>query len=460
MQIHLVWINLLPLTIENKLWDQRKKKNEQILILMILFCSRQTDLNTDWPSWAASRPVRFRIQSWPDKGCQYWAMFGPSRPDKNITISQTVSLMSSPASPGLFTLTRRVRRSEISGQRNRFGVDKDITRDINPVRWIKLSKLRDLMRSPSHCEMITGACTESDLQHSACFPDNLCIPFPEFGVKICDIHRRELLDSEGLKVPAVWISPVSCRMACRLLQLMYPCRLWITSSSSNNNPRINFEKKSVTHNLTAGHANNACIRWLFSRIEGTQSIMQHIHSISPYLPVQHMPTTLPIMCFKLHRKHGDTWNSDSSLTFTPPLVTHGSVSQLSIVPRVYSHGIMKHVQPGPGCYQSMQCCSVLQAAEVSNGKLWRALLLPLASSPNPIIPSPLFLMLSALSFTRRKCICLRFLWICKIKTSWRDAAGSLDAQCCGVLSCLNKQKNFKKAISPLLKVVHFFIITP
>ena len=134
------------------------------------FCSRQTDLNTGWPSWAVSRPVRFRIQSWPDKGCQYCAMFGPSRPDKNITISQAVSLMSSPASPGLFTLTRRVRRSQISGQRNRFGVDKDITRDINPVRWIKLSKLRDLMRSPSHCEMITGACTESDLQHSACFP--------------------------------------------------------------------------------------------------------------------------------------------------------------------------------------------------------------------------------------------------------------------------------------------------
>ena len=153
------------------------------------FCSRQTDLNTGWPSWAVSRPVRFRIQSWPDKGCQYCAMFGPSRPDKNITISQAVSLMSSPASPGLFTLTRRVRRSQISGQRNRFGVDKDITGDINPVRWIKLSKLRDLMRSPSHCEMITGACTESDLQHSACFPDNLCIPFPEFGVKICDTQE-------------------------------------------------------------------------------------------------------------------------------------------------------------------------------------------------------------------------------------------------------------------------------
>ena len=142
----------------------------------------------------------------------------------------------------------------------------------------------------------------------------------------------------------------------------------------------------------------------------------------PHIYPSNMPTPLPIMCFKLHRKHGDTWNSDR-LTFTPSLVTHGSVSQLSIVPRLYSHGIMKHVQPGPGCCQSMQCCSVLQAAEVRNGKLWRAPLLPLASSPNPIIPSPLFLMLSALSFTRRKCICLRFLWICKIKTSWRrDAA--------------------------------------
>lgn len=80
-------------------------------------------------------------------------------------------------------------RSWGDGQRNRFGVDKDINRDINPVRWIKLSKLRDLMRSPSYCEMITGACTESYLQHSACFPDNLCIPFPEFGVKICDTQE-------------------------------------------------------------------------------------------------------------------------------------------------------------------------------------------------------------------------------------------------------------------------------
>lgn len=109
--------------------------------------------------------------------------------------------------------------------------------------------------------------------------------------------------------------------------------------------------------------------------------------------------------------------------------------------------------------------AVLQCAASCRGEEWKVVTCP----PSPIslitqshhpLPSPFFLMLSALSFTRRKCICLRFLWICKIKTSWRRDAARLDAQCRGVLSCLNKQKNFKKAISPLLKVVHFFIITP
>ena len=182
----------------------------------------------------------------------------------------------------------------------------------------------------------------------------------------------------------------------------------------------------------------------------------------PHIYPSNMPTPLPIMCFKLHRKHGDTWNSDS-LTFTPSLVTHGSVSQLSIVPRLYSHGIMKHVQPGPGCCQSMQCCSVLQAAEVRNGKLWRAPLLPLASSPNPIIPSPLLSSWCSLlspSLAENAFVSV-FCEFAKLKRAGGEMQPSLDAQCRGVLSCLNKQKNFKKAISPfLLKVVHFFIITP
>ena len=116
-------------------------------VYIILICSRETDLNTDWPSWAASRPVRFLTGQ--IRGVNTEPCLGHPRLDKNITISQAVSLMSSPASPGLLTLTLHVCRSQILGQRNRFGVDKDINRDINPVRWIKLSKLRDLMRSPA-----------------------------------------------------------------------------------------------------------------------------------------------------------------------------------------------------------------------------------------------------------------------------------------------------------------------
>ena len=76
------------------------------------------------------------------------------------------------------------------------------------------------------------------------------------------------------------------------------------------------------------------------------------------------------------------------------------------------------------------------------------------------LPSPLFLMLSALSPSlAENAFVSVFCEFAKLKRAG-EMQPSLDAQCRGVLSCLNKQKNFKKAISPLLKVVHFFIITP
>ena len=109
--------------------------------------------------------------------------------------------------------------------------------------------------------------------------------------------------------------------------------------------------------------------------------------------------------------------------------------------------------------------AVLQCAASCRGEEWKVvtcLLLPLASSPNPIIPSPLLSSWCSLlspSLAENAFVSV-FCEFAKLKRAGGEMQPSLDAQCRGVLSCLNKQKNFKKAISPLLKVVHFFIITP
>lgn len=195
-----------------------------------------------------------------------------------------------------------------------------------------------------------------------------------------------------------------------------------------------------------GHDNNACIRWLFSGIEGTQA------SCSIFIPYPHiypsnMPTTLPIMCFKLHRKHGDTWNSDrhslvlSCARHTRFRVTTVNCSQ-TLFPWDYEARAAQHRMLSE--HAVLQC--ELQAAEARNGKLWRV-------SPPPIslitqshhMPSPLSSWCS-LSFTRRKCICLRFLWICKIKTSWREDAAqplpALDAQSCPSFELFKQTEEF------------------
>ena len=97
-------------------------------------------------------------------------------------------------------------------------------------------------------------------------------------------------------------------------------------------------------------------------------------------------------------------------------------------------------------------CAAVCPAEVGNGKLW---CVPISLSP---CPSPLSSS-DALS-THRKCICLNFLWICKIETRCSRAASlSLPSlhpvHSSGLLSCLNKQKNFKKAIFSLVKTCPF-----